>query len=211
MQRTRRGWITDTILLLLTTVILLMYVVLDMPQSINHVLRITLDNQIPRIPLFIIPYLAFLPWLYGTLIYVWYKNRFFRHLAYSFIVINLIAFFVYLTFQTVVPRDPITSHDFFSGILQFTYDNDLPYAGFPSLHAALSASIATYFVLRHSKWSWAAIAMAGLIVISTLLTKQHFIVDAVSGVTLGVLVTWVAFRLLPAKPVSDEKEHVLIM
>jgi len=199
MRRTSRQWSIDTILLLLTTAILYMYVALNVSQSINHVVRIGFDDAIPRLPVFVIPYLLFLPWLYGTLIFAWYKNRYFHQLAYSFIVINLIAFFVYLTFQTIVPREVITSNDIFSNILQFVYNNDLPYAGLPSLHSALSVSIAAYFVIRKSKYSWAAISMAALIVVSTLFTKQHFILDAISGVSLGALVTWAVFRYMPVK------------
>lgn len=199
MKRTSRQWSIDTILLLLTTAILYMYVALNVSQSINHVVKIGVDDLIPRLPIFVIPYLLFLPWLYETLIYTWFKNRDFHQLAYSFIVINLIAFFVYLTFQTVVPREIITSNDIFSNILQFVYSNDLPYAGLPSLHSALSVSIATYFVIRKSKYSWAAILMAVLIVISTLFTKQHFILDAVTGISLGAFATWAVFRYMPVK------------
>ncbi|NCQ53979.1 hypothetical protein COV88_02570 [Candidatus Saccharibacteria bacterium CG11_big_fil_rev_8_21_14_0_20_41_19] len=199
MQRTRRRLVIDTILLVLTSVILYMYVALNVPQSINHIVKIGIDDLIPRLPVFVIPYLAFLPWLYGTLIFAWYKNRHFHQLAYSFIIINLIAFFVYLTFQTVVPREIINSNDIFSNILQFVYNNDLPYAGFPSLHSALSVSIATYFVIRKSKYSWATVSMAILIVISTLFTKQHFVLDAISGMSLGILVTWAVFRYMPSK------------
>lgn len=202
MPRTRREWTIDTILMAFTAIILYSYVAFSVPQSINHVMRIAIDDQIPRLPIFTIPYLAFLPWLYGTLIYSWYKNRSFRQLAYAFIVINLIAFFVYLTFQTYVSRDPITSNDLFSGILQFIYNNDQAYAGLPSLHSALSVSMATYFVARKSKWSMLAVAMAALVVVSTLFTKQHFILDAVSGVALGVLVTCLVFRFVPEKTMS---------
>ncbi len=199
MPRTRRGWVIDTVLLALTAVILYMYVALNAPLSVNHVVKIGFDDLIPRVPIFVIPYLAFLPWVYGTLIFAWIKNRYFHQLAYSFIIINLAAYFVYLTFQTVVPREIITTHDIFSNILQFVYNNDLPYAGLPSLHAALSASIATFFVIRHSKYSWAAVSMAVLVVASTLLVKQHFVLDAVAGVGLGVLVTWGVFRFTTSK------------
>lgn len=193
--RDRKDWIIDVVLLLITTMVLLMYLVLNMPQDTLHVLRTAVDDQIPRLPIFAIPYLAFLPWLYGTLIYSFVKNRYFRQLAVSFIVINLVAFVVYLTFQTYIPRQAITSHDLFSGILQFIYDHDQPYAGFPSLHSALSVSIATYFVCMKSKWAWAAVAMAALVVLSTLFTKQHFVLDAVSGVGLGCFVTWGVFKI----------------
>ena len=78
MQRTRRQLVIDTILLVLTAVILYMYVALNVSQSINHVVKIGLDGLIPRVPVFVIPYLAFLPWLYGTLIFAWFKNRYFH-------------------------------------------------------------------------------------------------------------------------------------
>ena len=199
MPRTYRQWVIDTAILLLVVAVLLSYVLLNIPQSTNHIVKIGLDDIVPRIPFFAIPYLAFLPWTWLTLIYVWYKNICFRQLAYSFIAINLIAFFVYLTFQTYVPRDLIVKNDIFSNILRFIYNNDLPYAGLPSLHSALSASIATYFVIRQSKYSWLAITAAALIITSTLFIKQHFVLDAVSGILLGIMVTWGVFRLVNNK------------
>ena len=195
MQRGRKEWVVDTILMAVVIAVSCMYFVLNMPQSSVHILRTVFDDQIPRLPIFSIIYLSFLPWFWGITIYAWLKNRYFRQLALSVIIVNLIAFVVYLVFQTYVPRQAIVSNDFFSGILQFIYNSDQPYNGFPSLHSALSATVATYFVIRHSKWSWAAVLMAALIVVSTLFVKQHFIADAVAGVTLGITVTWVVFRL----------------
>ena len=195
MQRGRKEWVIDTLLLAVVIAVSCMYFVLNMPQSSLHVLRTVFDDQIPRLPVFSIIYLAFLPWFWGVTIYAWLKNRYFRQLACSVIIVNLIAFVVYLAFQTYVPREVIVSNDFFSSILQFIYNSDQPYNGFPSLHSALSATIATYFVIRHSKWSRAAILMAALIVASTLFVKQHFIVDAIAGVTLGITVTWIVFTL----------------
>lgn len=187
--------VIDVLLLILVSFVLLMYFIFNMPHSELHILRIALDDQIPRLPIFTIPYLFFIPWSWGVLIYSWYNGHSFHQLAYSFIIINLVAFLIYLTFQTYVPRDPITSHDLFSNTLQFIYNHDQPYSGFPSLHSALSASIATYFVCRRSKLSLMAILIAVLIVVSTLFVKQHFVLDAVSGVSLGIIATLIVFRL----------------
>jgi len=187
--------IGDTLLLILVSFILLMYFIFNMPHDELHILKIALDNQIPRLPIFTIPYLFFIPWSWGVLTYSWYSSRSFHQLAYSFIIINLVAFLIYFTFQTYVPRDQITSHDFFSNVLQLIYNNDRPYNGFPSLHSSLSTSIATYFVCKESKWSWMAILIAAVIVISTLFVKQHFILDAVSGIFLGIVVTSIVFKL----------------
>lgn len=192
--KVRRFWPANTLLLIITSVVLLIYFVLDRPSATVHVVRIGLDSRIPRLPIFVISYLTYLPWLIGTLVYVWYKNNSFRKLAYSLILVDLVAYIVFLIFPTIVIRDPITSHDVFSNILRFVYTADLPYAGFPSLHCALSTVLATFYVLKKSKWSWAAVAMAVLIVISTLFTKQHFILDDITGVTLGIVATVFVFN-----------------
>lgn len=199
MERTRQQWIRDTWLLVITTVVLLMYFVVNVPHDVNHVLNIPFDAQIPRVPIFSIPYLTYLPWLWGTLVYAWYKNMAFKQLAYSYILVDLVAFSVYMTFQTYIPHTPVMESDFFSNVLKFIYSHDLPYSAFPSLHTAMSAVIATYFVCRRSKWSWAAVSLATLIISSTLFTKQHFVVDIISGIILGVGVTWLVFRFIPSK------------
>jgi membrane-associated phospholipid phosphatase len=192
--RNRQEWCKDTALFGLAIVVSCLYFVLNIPNSSIHVLMTVMDNQIPRIPAFTIPYLAFLPWLWGVIFYSWLKNRSFRHLAYSVIIVNLVAFCVYLMFQTYMPRDLITSNDFFSSLLQFIYNHDQPYNAFPSLHSALSVVVATYFVCRKSRWSWVFILSAVVIIASTLLIKQHSIADAVSGIILGSFVTWLVFH-----------------
>ncbi len=194
MARSRREWLIDSIILVILVVVSCLYFLLNAPSETVHILRTSIDEVIPRLPVFTIPYLAFLPWLWGIIIYVWFKNRSFRQLAYSLIIINLVACFVYLTFQTSVPRDPILENDIFSNILKFIYSNDNIYAALPSLHSALSASIATYFLINKSRLTYFHVFMAILIIVSTLFTKQHFVLDAISGVLLGGLVTWVVFR-----------------
>ena len=172
-----------------------LYFVFNIPQASVNILKTSFDSAIPRLPIFSVPYLLFIPWLWIVILYSWYQNRSFRQLAWASIIINLIACVVYVTFQTYIPRDVVMSDDFFSGILRFIYDHDQAYNGFPSLHSALSAMVATYFVCIKSRWSWLFILIATMIVASTLFVKQHFIADAVSGVTLGVLVTWVVFKI----------------
>ena len=189
----------DTILFIIVIIVACLYFVVNVPHVSLNVLITIIDSAIPRIPVFAVPYLLFLPWFWSVMLYVWYHNRSFRQLAYASIIINLVAVIVYVTFQTYVPRDVVVSDDFFSGILRFIYEHDQAYNGFPSLHSALSAMVATYFVCIKSRWSWVFILIAVLIVMSTLFVKQHFIADAVSGVTLGILVTWAVFKIYNRK------------
>lgn len=194
-MQTNKKYIVDWLILFVLVVVVFLYSLINEPHGTVHVLNSAIDNIIPRLPGFSLIYLAFLPWVALTIFIAWYKKRDFRQLAYSLIIINLIAYTVYFIFQTHVPRDPILSSDIFSRILQFIYEHDRPYNCFPSLHSAMSASLATYFVVRKSKWAWTSVIFAGFIIASTLLIKQHYIADAVSGIILGFGVTWIIFRI----------------
>lgn len=194
MDRTKQDWINDALLLGLVIIVSSFYLFLNIPHEVVHVLRTFIDDSIPRLPVFTIPYLLFLPWFWGIVFYAWYKNRNFKQLAYTIIIVNLIASVVYIMFQTYVPREVVISNDLFSNLLRMIYSNDQAYSGFPSLHSGLSAVIATYCVIRKSRFAWAAVVMAVLIVASTLFVKQHFILDAISGVTLGIATTWIVFK-----------------
>lgn len=209
MQRTRREWIVDTLILVVTFVVAEFYFVFNAPSDVIHNVKIALDSFIPRLPIFTVPYLLFLPWLWLIVIYAWLKKKAFYQLALSLTIVNLVAYVVYLSFQTIVPRDLVVGNDIFSNILRLIYENDLPYAALPSLHSGLSAVAATYFVLRKSKWAAAFVSMAALVVVSTLFTKQHFILDAISGVGLGVLVTMLIFRLLPNETTQTATESTI--
>jgi membrane-associated phospholipid phosphatase len=209
MERTRREWIVDTLILAVTFVVAELYFVFNAPADVINNVKIALDSFIPRLPFFVVPYLLFLPWLWLIVIYAWLKKKAFYQLALSLTIVNLIAYVVYLSFQTIVPRDPVVENDIFSNVLRAIYENDLPYAGFPSLHCGLSTVAASYFVLRKSKWAPAFISMAALVVVSTLFTKQHFVLDVVSGVGLGVIVTLLVFKLVPnITTQTDTKESI---
>lgn len=193
MKIIKQRLIDDGMLLLAVIIASCLYFVLNVPHEVVNVVKIFIDDHIPRLPVFAIPYLLFLPWFWAVIFYVWYKDNSFKQLAYSVIIINLVASVVYIMFQTYIPRDVIISNDLFSGILGFIYDNDQAYNGFPSLHSGLSATVATFFVIKKSRFAVPTFLMALLIVISTLFTKQHFILDAVSGITLGVIITSFVF------------------
>lgn len=77
---------------------------------------------------------------------------------------------------------------------------DRPYNAWPSLHVTqtflAAMAISGWWKARglhlriFSMWTlWVALAM------STLTTKQHFLWDALSGLSLGILIWWCGFRL----------------
>jgi len=195
MTNKTKIYLVNTVLLLITFLSSCFYFLINTSRPSLNVIQTVIDVNIPRLPVFAIPYIAFLPLFWATMVYAFIKNKSFRRLACSVVIINLVAYLVYLFFQTYVPRLPVESNDFFSGLLKFIYTTDQPYNCFPSLHVALSASAATYFMFIKYKMRWLFLAIAILISLSTLFVKQHFILDVLSGAALGVGVTWFLFKL----------------
>lgn len=181
------------ILLIAVIIVSCLYFIFNMPNlSINN-LESYFDDMIPRISIFAIPYLFFLPWFWGTVLYSWLENKSFKQLAYSIIIVNIIAYCIYSVFQTYVHRIPVDLNEPFSGLLKFIYDIDRPYGAFPSLHVALSSVVAVYFIFIKSKWSNMSVLLAILIATSTLFTKQHYVADVIAGSILGVGVSMLVF------------------
>jgi membrane-associated phospholipid phosphatase len=168
-------------------------------------LQIPLDRSIPLYPPAIIPY------LFGTLLFicfpVWAAFRAetveFEAYSISILLAMYISYFVYLVFPTFVVRPEILSTDIFSRILNSLYSADKAYNDAPSGHAFYTLLSLLYL----SKWRpklrsiWLVVAL--LILGSTLLTRQHNILDLVLGLTLGIFAylvgqmietKWNAFR-----------------
>lgn len=73
-----------------------------------------------------------------------------------------------------------------------------PYGNFPSMHVALSVPVvgANYLAAGPLMGSF-TLVWAALIALSTLYTKQHYILDVLAGIALGVLVFAGAAWVIP--------------
>jgi membrane-associated phospholipid phosphatase len=159
-------------------------------------LETALDRAIPLWPVWVIPYLGVFLALLLLLIavYQWMPYRMFQ----AFISANLIAFAVsyaiYLVFPTYANRPPITGGDPFSAAIRWLYRQDRAYNAFPSGHTYMTV-IAWLFL-----WRWQPrlrvvfSALAGLVVLSTLFTKQHNLADLLGGVALAAFSYWLGWK-----------------
>ena len=100
--------------------------------------------------------------------------------AYLFVmVISYAGFYLY---PTIAPRDEnLAVRDFSTWLLKLFYDVDQPYGCFPSLHVAYSFVAATACYRMHRGVGVAAGIWTALIAVSTVYTKQHYVIDAVVG------------------------------
>jgi membrane-associated phospholipid phosphatase len=94
-----------------------------------------------------------------------------------------VAYATYLAFPVYLERPPLAVHSLATFLLWLEY-HDPSYNHFPSLHVATAWLF--YFACRPAlRWPRLVVALLVGIAISTLLVKQHYLVDVVCGVALA--------------------------
>ncbi len=142
-----------------------------------------IDDQITLSPIWAIPYLLSILWWVGAIIWATFKMEYKRyvHFALCLSLTIVISYAVYILFPTYVDRPKIVDQDFLSQLVIFIYGNDKPYNALPSGHTytTLIISIFWYYWLPKQRYLWIAIAI--LVILSTLFTKQHAILDLLTA------------------------------
>jgi membrane-associated phospholipid phosphatase len=153
-----------------------------------------LDSSIPFVPVFSIPYLLFLPVFWLLFLYAFIKDKKFIALAVTIIVVHLISYLFFAFYQTEVIRPQIVGAGLLNDLVRFVYGHDAPYNDFPSLHSALAAVMAAYFIITKSKWTIISALFSFLVVLSTLFIKQHYLADVIFGLALGAGISALMFK-----------------
>ena len=171
--------------------------------SSSHNFLTTVDQLIPFVPEFIWIYHTIVPvFLITTILLIKRKDVFytaFLSILLATVVMNL--FYVYLPVS--YPREiwQPTDMSASSVFVELTRQIDGSNNAFPSGHVTLSWLLTllvglTSFAKKH-KWTQYIYALwASLISVSTLVLKQHFMVDVLSGVILATLCYFLVKRFV---------------
>lgn len=157
--------------------------------------RTTLDSFVPLVPSAIFFYLSI--YVAGPLFALGIDGRTMRRAIPRMLAILVCLFAVFLAVPTVVERPVADGETISIALLQWVYriDHTARNAA-PSGHAALAVFLGWLFFAiadaepstwRHRARPAVALYVA-LVVVSVVLTKQHHVVDMVSGVALAVVV-----------------------
>ena len=154
----------------------------------------------------LIPFWPWTGWIYAS-VYAFLAIAFvgMRDLAvasrflYACLFAQLVAAAVFVAFPTVYPRElfplPYGAAANDAALVGFWRSLDTPANCFPSLHVStcvLCLAACEAGPLR--RFRHVAGVVAVLLVASTLTFKQHFVVDLVGGVALGLASYWIFFR-----------------
>jgi membrane-associated phospholipid phosphatase len=107
----------------------------------------------------------------------------------------LVAFLVFLLLPMTYPRPHLEAHGGAAGLLVAVWGSDPAACTFPSLHVTCAWIVALSLGERSRRWRMVWGVNAVLISLSTLLVKQHFIIDVAGGTVLAVAAWRVAAKL----------------
>ena len=193
------------------------------PQVILHC---ALDDKIPFVKYAIIPYYMWFVWIVGTLFWQLYrapKQEFWRLCLPLFAGMTLS-----LMFCAVVPNGvnlrpaAIQGNDIFTQLVRGLWSADTSTNVCPSIHVFNSITLDLAFQrssLLHGRRGqvvrWAAHLLDVAVVLSTMMLKQHSVIDVVCGILLAVAlgVASVVAARLGRRPVglsAAERPHAVL-
>ncbi len=158
-----------------------------------HLIHVGLDDKIPFIEFFIVPYLLWFAYIAVTIGYFMLfgeKTEFYRMIALLFSGMT-----IFLIISTVYPNglnlrpDTFARDNIFVDMVRHLYTVDTSTNVLPSIH--VYNSIVAYLAisncekLRKHKWvQISSLTLTTLIVLSTMFLKQHSVVDVIAGCAL---------------------------
>lgn len=154
-----------------------------------HAPELALDRAVPLQPGWALVYGSLYLFLILLPLFVVRQEEQIRRTVRAYLTVWIVAYACFLLYPTMAPRpDEVAGDGFAVWGLRFLYSSDPPYNCFPSLHVAHSFVSALTCHRVHRGVGIAAVLCAALVGVSTLFTKQHYVLDVIAG----TLLAWVA-------------------
>ena len=173
----------------------------------------SIDQAIPFLPIFIIPYILWYAYMFFYLIYFCFKDtKVYLRTLMLIVIAELICFVIYFFFQTTVPRPTLVGDNFINDLVLWIYTNDRPFNCFPSIHVLTTFAImlASLHIRNKHLLNTLCIPILGsLIIISTLFVKQHVIFDMIGSMFLVTFLYGISFDLLTFR-MREKSETVYV-
>lgn len=169
-----------------------------------HVPELALDRVIPLQPTWALIYGALYLFLILLPVFVVRQEEQIRRTVLAYLMVWITAYVCFLAYPTQAPRPAeVLGEGFAVWGLRFLYSADPPYNCFPSLHVAHSFVSALTCYRVHRGVGIAAVLCASLVGVSTLYTKQHYILDVIAGICLACVACIVFLRNDPRAEIPE--------
>ena len=157
----------------------------------HYIIHTTIDEKIPFCEYFIVPYLLWFLFVAVTVLYFMFFNQNNQNKwkeYYQLIIMLGTGMILFLIISLVFPngqdlRPVLTGDSIFIRAVRFIYHTDTPTNVLPSIHVFNSLACCGAILKNQRKYKKstdiAAIILTILIIMSTMLLKQHSVVDVV--------------------------------
>ena len=182
------------------------------PLERCHVIHSTLDDLIPFNEYFLIFYCFWYALIVLSLGYflLWDIDSF-KRLQIYIMITQIVAMTVYILYPSVQDLRPETfvRDNFFTHLMAFIYAFDTPSGVCPSLHVAYSMGIASVWLKsKDAGKGWKAFVVVSVVLISlsTVVVKQHSVIDVLAAVPTGLVAELLIYG---ARPEFHKKSRLL--
>ncbi len=158
-----------------------------------HSLLLASDAKIRFIPQHVFIYLTIYE-LFLLPFFIVADKRVAKLVMFSYITVMVIAYIIFTFYPVAYPRPQLVANDFSTWVLSIVYNNDNPWNCFPSTHCAMAMMAGLAMLEINLGLGIMGIFVAITIGLSTLFSKQHFILDVVGGFGLALLVYYLYFK-----------------
>ena len=160
-------------------------------NRVHYILSLPLDDRVPLCEPFIIVYLlAFAQWAAGYLLAAGESRAVCRRVAVGDIIAKMVCFAVFLIIPTTLHRPEITGSGIFDRLTRMVYSMDAPDNLLPSIHCLESwvCLRSSFWLRRVPRWYRPVNAVFTVLVCaSTVLLKQHLLIDIPAGILTAEL------------------------
>ena len=201
---TRPYRVTLPMVVLVSLVPFYIFIAQLMPGRALYVPDLAWDRVLPLQPAWALVYGALYLFLILLPVFVVRQDEQIRRTVWAYLMVWIIAYVCFLIYPTKAPRPvQVIGEGFVVWGLRFLYSADPPYNCFPSLHVAHSVVSALTCYRVHRGLGIAAALSALLVGVSTLYTKQHYILDVIAGIFLACVAYAVFLRSYPREEIPE--------
>ncbi len=163
-----------------------------------------------------VPFLPYTVWIYISeyvffaVVYVTCKDMVnLNKYCYSFLFLQSVSVLIFWLWPTTYPRELFPLPDDLEKITHFAFsrlrETDTPANCCPSLHVS-SVYLSTFIFLDDQKKKFPFFFIWGTaIALSTLTTKQHYLIDVVTGFMMAISTYWIFHKYVSYKPLAPRK------
>jgi len=165
-----------------------------------HVIHMAIDDKIPFVEYFVIPYFLWFAYIAFGIAYFFFKDK---HDFYRLCTFLFAGMTIFLIISTIYPNghdlrpDTFTRDNIFIDTVKWLYSTDTPTNLFPSIHVynslGVHIAISKSEHFKKHKWvRWISLFLCMSIILSTMFLKQHSFFDVITGfVMAGILYAFV--------------------